>query len=215
MKPIFTKSQRLSCPAHRSGLQPVRRRSGGFTFIELVIVIILLGLLAVAAIPRLLNVTDEAQVASLEGVAGGFSAAVAIAKAQWAAEGNSRGGPTTPADKTAINLDGKIVYANEFGWPANTNANTDAAADAQSSTECKEIFDAVLQSPPSSTINPNERANFRYFIEVITGAGGDDVGNNGDVCRYESILNSDSNATATHYFDYDLVDGQVIAVTPN
>ena len=191
------------------------RSCRGFTFIELVIVIILLGLLAAAAIPRLLNVTDEAQVASLEGVAGGFAAAVAIAHAQWAAEGNNRGGPTTPADKVAINLDGKIIYVNEFGWPANTNPNTDAAADAQSAAECQQVFNAILQNSPSSTTNRNDRANFRYFIEVISGAGGDDVGNNGDVCRYESILNSNVNATATHYFDYDLVDGQVTPITPN
>ncbi len=190
-------------------------RSLGFTFIELVIVIILLGLLAAAALPRLLDVTDEAEIASLEGVAGGFATAVAIAHAQWAAEGNNRGGPTTPADKVAINLDGKIIYMNEFGWPANTNANTDAAADAQAAAECQQVFDAILQSSPSSTTNRNERANFRYFISVFSGAGGDDVGNNGDICRYESILDDRANATATHYFDYDLVDGQVTVVTPN
>ncbi len=168
-----------------------------------------------AALPLLLNVTDEAEVASLEGVGGGFATAVAIAHAQWAAEGNNNGGPTTPADKIAINLDGKLIYINEFGWPANTNPNTDAAADAQVAVECQEVFDAVLQNSPSSTINTNERANFRYFVEVISGAGGDDIGNTGDVCRFESILDNNPNATATHYFDYDLVDGQVTPVTPN
>lgn len=191
------------------------RPSAGFTFIELVIVIILLGLLAAAALPRLLNVTDEAEIASLQGVAGGFSTAVSISHAQWAAEGNSAGGPTTPADKTAINLDGKIVYMNEYGWPANTDNNTDSAADAQSAAECKEVLDAVLQSSPSSTIDANNRSGNRYFISILSGAGGDDIGNTGDICRYESILNNDANATATHYFDYDLVDGQVTPITPN
>ena len=187
----------------------------GFTFIEFVIVVILLGLLAATALPRYLDVTDQAEIASLEGVSGGFSTAVAIAKAQWAAEGNSRGGPTTPADKTAINLDGKIIYMNEYGWAANTNPNTDAAADNQTVAECQEVWESVLQSAPTSTTSSDNRSGSRFFISVLSGAASDGAGNTGDICRYELILNSEANATATHYFDYDLVNGQVTAFTPD
>jgi MSHA pilin protein MshB len=190
-------------------------RAKGFTFIELVIVIILLGLLAAAAIPRLLDVTDEAEIASLEGVAGGFSTAVAIAHAQWAALGNSAGGPTTPADKVAINMDGQIIFMNEFGWPANTIASTDASADSQSAQECQQVLDGVLQNSPTTTTDRNNRANIRYFVSVINQAGNNGAGDSGDVCRFEQILDSSASATATHYFDYDLVDGQVITVIPN
>ncbi|MBL4826890.1 MAG: prepilin-type N-terminal cleavage/methylation domain-containing protein [Spongiibacteraceae bacterium] len=192
-----------------------RNSSKGFTFIELVIVIILLGLLAAAAIPRLLDVTDEAEIASLEGVAGGFSSAISMAHAQWAAEGNSSGGATTPADKVAINMDGVIIYMNEFGWPTNTDATVDASADSQSSTECQQVLDSVLQSSPSSTTDRNNRANIHYFISVLDQAGGNDIGNTGDICRFEQVLDSNPTAIATHYFDYDLVDGQVTAVTPS
>ncbi len=201
----------LYLSSKKSGINRVK----GFTFIELVIVVILLGLLAATALPRYLNVTDQAEVASLEGMAGGFSTAIAIAKAQWAAEGNSRGGPTTPSDKVAVNYDGKIIYMNEFGWAANTNPNIDAAADNQTATECQEVWNSVLQSAPTSTINSDNRDDVRFFISVISGAANDVAGNTGDVCRYELIVNQDANATATHYFDYDLVNGQVTPVTPD
>ncbi len=43
------------------------RQAAGFSLIELVIVIVILGILAVTALPRFLDVTDEAKKASVEG----------------------------------------------------------------------------------------------------------------------------------------------------
>lgn len=201
-----------------SGLKPYSKQSyikpDGFTLIELVIVIILLGLLAAAALPRLLSATDEAEIASLEGVAGGFSTGVSIAHAQWAADGNTAGAATSPAGKVAINLDGKVFYMNEYGWPANVISGQDAAADGQVADECKQVFDDILQSSPSSTTDSANRANNRYFISVLTGAGGDLTNAVGDVCRFELILNDSATTSATHFFDYDLVDGQVTVTYP-
>ena len=63
------------------------KKQSGFTLIELIIVVIILGLLAATALPRFLEVTDQAEEASIEGVAGGFAAAVGLVRAQWELEG--------------------------------------------------------------------------------------------------------------------------------
>lgn len=47
-------------------------KNKGFTLIELVVVITILGLLAVVAAPRFLNLSSSARVATLEGIEGGL-----------------------------------------------------------------------------------------------------------------------------------------------
>ncbi|QUM75764.1 prepilin-type N-terminal cleavage/methylation domain-containing protein [Moritella sp. 24] len=48
-------------------------KNKGFTLIELVIVIIVLGILAAVAIPRFINVQQDARIATIKGIAGNFS----------------------------------------------------------------------------------------------------------------------------------------------
>jgi MSHA pilin protein MshA len=49
------------------------KRQLGFTLIELVMVIIILGILAAAAMPKFVNLKTEAALAAAQGVAGGLS----------------------------------------------------------------------------------------------------------------------------------------------
>lgn len=179
-----------------------KSRQTGFTFIELVVVVILIGLLAAAALPRFLDLTEDAQRSSLEGVAGGFAAGIAMAHAQWKAKGNSTPAAVDAANKTFVNLDGKVIYMNENGWPANSDPALESSIGGTSAIECLEVWSSVFQSAPSATIDSNQRANNRYFVRTLNV--------NGDTaCRYELIINQSSTAAATHYIDYLLATGEV------
>lgn len=53
----------------------MRNQQSGFTLIELVAVIVILGALAVVALPRFIDLQSEAETAALDGVKGGAEAA--------------------------------------------------------------------------------------------------------------------------------------------
>jgi MSHA pilin protein MshA len=65
------------------------RQQGGFTLIELIMVIVILGILSAFALPRFSNLTDDARRAQIQGAAGAIKSASAIVHASYLAAGNN------------------------------------------------------------------------------------------------------------------------------
>ncbi|MCG9680992.1 prepilin-type N-terminal cleavage/methylation domain-containing protein [Vibrio sp. Isolate23] len=180
----------------------------GFSLVELVVVIVVVGLLAVAALPRFLDVTDEAKKASVEGVAGGFATGVLSARAQWEAE--ARPSVTVNTETyNRVDYDGVDFWLTRAqngsnadtgfrdGYPYGLNTDNVSFPTSLTDQMCIDLMNNLLQNPPSvdTVSNANTNGNIKYSAQA------DD---SNDTCTYIQ-----QEGGMDHQFVYEIKTGRV------
>jgi MSHA pilin protein MshA len=78
------------------------RNQQGFTLIELVVVITILGILAAFAVPRFVSLQSQARSAATQAMAGSIRSGAAMAHALWMAGGGTAANVTMEGNSVAI-----------------------------------------------------------------------------------------------------------------
>jgi len=106
-----------------------RDNQKGFTIVELVVVIIILGILAATALPRFLDVSEDAHVSAVDSVEGALNTGLASVKAAWLV--NSKVSPVT--------LEGESYVVNGNGFVTETDSTSDL-------NSCSEILTSLVRT---------------------------------------------------------------------
>jgi prepilin-type N-terminal cleavage/methylation domain-containing protein len=104
----------------------MKRMQAGFTMIELIVVIVILGVLAAVAMPKFVDVSSEAKAAALQGVAGAATSAMNV---------NYGARKVAPAKGVAVANCSDLQNVLQGGVPAGYTV-TAAAIAAEASVSC-------------------------------------------------------------------------------
>lgn len=172
---------------------------GGFTLIELVIVIIVLGVLSATALPKFLNLSDDAEIAVVEGTAGALQSAVNLAHSKWIIMGSS----TVKELNNDVQLygtgtEGQIDF-NISGWPAQNYLPIDGVIQTDNKKDCVSLWNTILNTG-SDKIDDTPTSE-PYIVDYINS-----VANQG-ICFYKWSKNE------ALYIRYDTNTGRVTTHT--
>lgn len=177
-------------------IKPGVYNTNGFTLIELVIAIVIVGILAAAALPRFSNLSNQANTASNQAMAGQFRSAVGVMHAAWIAAGAPNNNPLS----TTITIESGGVGMGSTGWPDGaSNSNVTAST-------CAAAFNDILSNPPQVVTSGCSQTP--CYIASQNGSGL--VPGPNWICVYTLYLGSTA-AVPAHYISYNMGTGAVVA----
>lgn len=138
----------------------------GFTMIELIFVIIILGILAVTALPKFMGVQDDAKIAAEKGVVGAVRGGISLSHSKWLLK------QTSPVDWDA---DGNHETFSATGYLVNLETGNAYNDTFTANTAFQEILSEPAQAWTKTVIDNNTS---RYEGPATKTAGVPDEGTN-------------------------------------
>lgn len=145
------------------------KKQNGFTLIELVVVMVILGILAAVALPKFVNMSGQARIAKMNGAVGAVQSSITLTHAKWLAVGSPTGATPTIDFEGNISLVPNAATDMKTGYPA-------AAAFANSGNGAKNIAGldtsyTVSVASGVATISDATKTGCSFTVTDSTGAG--------------------------------------------
>jgi prepilin-type N-terminal cleavage/methylation domain-containing protein len=176
-----------------SAIMQPKQNQRGFTLIELVVVIAILAILASFALPRFVQLAEQAHRSSVKATAGALAAAVALVKVQWMSNGLTG----AAVDVAGFGEDNVDVSAD--GWPTSTSSNSTNTS--MNTALCQQVWQGLLQpnAPSVATSAPADylvtaaapQCTFTYTLD----------GQNGTATAKSIVYDASTGAVTTNNVD--------------
>ena len=152
------------------------KKQNGFTLIELVVVIIILGILAVTAAPKFINLQSDARASTVKGLEAALNGADSLIQSKSLIAGNEKDASTvTPAPTVIVDSAGATVTLN-FGhatavWTGSlANALDISASISDASDEWLYVEDSTTKSIyfyPQGQVSPKATPAGTCYVQYV------------------------------------------------
>lgn len=177
-----------------SGSAVVVEKAKGFTLIELIIVILILGILSATAAPKFFDMSKDAKASVVEATGSAFDAAIRLIHQKVIIQGGG------PIDNLQVygNQEAGQLDINQWGYPAQHWTPFESSPRLGNDADCISVWETVLEEAPTVSTSSNLDTS-EYRADYL----------GGDSCRYYyndlpelSIFYDSEDGTVTVDSDY-------------